>query len=76
MALLQRVEYAKTKSDAAAKIDGTWHRDKRTRKITLSIAQENINSKEGEAKDGSLGTLKSIKQPLSFINYAVMIVLY
>lgn len=60
--LLQRVEYAKTKSDAAAKLDGSWHRDKRTRKIALSIASENKNismSKEGEAFEDIHNVLNS-----------------
>jgi hypothetical protein len=28
---MQRVEYAKSKSDAVAKMDGSWRKDKRTR---------------------------------------------
>lgn len=44
---MQRVSYAKTKSDAAAKLDGTWHQDKRTRKVTLA-SKEAEGSKPGE----------------------------
>jgi hypothetical protein len=53
--LLQRVQYAKTKSDTASKIDGTWHRDKRTRKTTLSVAPaENNNTTSSKEGEGSL----------------------
>lgn len=38
----QRVQYARTKSDAAAKLDGTWHMDKRTRKETAAVPAHDV----------------------------------
>jgi hypothetical protein len=52
LVVLQRVQYARTKSDAAAKLDGSWHRDKRTRKTTLgggaAAADDTTMKEQGE----------------------------
>lgn len=46
--VLQRVQYARTKSDAAAKLDGTWKKDKRTRKETVAgPAAERAGAEDG-----------------------------
>ncbi|KAL4517540.1 hypothetical protein Ndes2437B_g06767 [Nannochloris sp. 'desiccata'] len=66
-----RVEYAKTKSDAAAKLDGSWHRDKRTRKITLSVAAEdkNISKEEGgeKPKPSAAASASDVGEPNSIL---------
>jgi U2 small nuclear ribonucleoprotein B'' len=33
--ILQKLDYARTKSDAVAKLDGSWRKDKRTRKVRI-----------------------------------------
>jgi len=41
---IQRVQYARTKSDATAKLDGTWKKDKRTRQVTYAANGEATKS--------------------------------
>lgn len=58
--VLQRIDYAKTKSDAAAKLDGTWRRDGRTRKVRIGqeAAEEmDVDLQEEETRGGQKATV-------------------
>lgn len=48
---IQRVQYAKTKSDAAAKLDGSWKKDLSTRRQEISTAIETSQAMEEDNKD-------------------------
>ena len=48
---IQRVQYGKTTSDATAKLEGTWHNDKRTRR-SAAPTTTTMDTDEGEGDDG------------------------
>mmetsp|Transcript_13712 Transcript_13712/g.27353 ORF Transcript_13712/g.27353 Transcript_13712/m.27353 type:complete len:218 (-) Transcript_13712:880-1533(-) len=55
-----KIDYAKTKSDAAAKLDGTWRRDGRTRKVRIGqeAAEEmDVDLQEEETRGGQKATV-------------------
>lgn len=58
--VLQRIDYAKTKSDAAAKLDGTWRRDGRTRKVRIgqeAVEEMDVDLQEEETRGGQKATV-------------------
>lgn len=55
-----KLDYAKTKSDAVAKMDGSWRKDKRTRKVRIGeIEGASFMESEGDTKTKKQTALSS-----------------